>query len=176
MNHRLFRDEQAQDHTQIGAEKIPQIGRRAEGNEQAEQIHFQPALRDFGRRRVHAREAHAQIPFLLLEIVFEDFLEKLLVAVEQGLMYGGLGVSVLKNRMMIAAGINVAQHGNVREAAQDGGDGHQPLRDELFDDALILREAFERFHAALPNFGRLSCRPSFYNQRDITLSERQRQQ
>jgi hypothetical protein len=146
MNHRFFRNDQPQDYPQIGAEKIAKIGRRAEGNKQAEQIHFQPALRNFGGRRVHARETHAQIPFLLFEIIFEDFLEKFLVTVEQGLVNGGLGVSVLKNRMVIAAGIIVAQHGHVREAAQGGGDGHQPLRDELFDDALILREAFERFH------------------------------
>ena len=91
----------------------------------------------------HVRKAHAQIPLLLLEIILEDFFEKFFVAVEQGLMNGGLRVSVLENGVMITAGINVAQHGDVREAPQGGGDGDQPLRDELLDDWLILREALE---------------------------------
>ena len=186
MNHRFFRNDQPQDYPQIGAEKIAKIGRRAEGNKQAEQIHFQPALRNFGGRRVHARETHAQIPFLLFEIIFEDLFEKFLMAVEQGLVDGGFGVNVLENGMMIAAGVNVAQHGDVNESAERGGDGYEPLGDKLFDDSLILREAFERFHAgALQNQGplgrkyarrgnpehaprALGCR----NSRDITLSER----
>src|SRR5271170_1339609 len=142
-----FRNDQAEDRAQIGAEKIAKIGRRAEGDEQAKQVQLQPTLRDLGGRSVHAREAHAQIPFLLLEIIFEDLLEKLFVAVEQGLMNGGLGVSILEHGMMIAAGVNVAQHGDVREASRGGGDGNEPLGDKFFDDALILREAFERFHA-----------------------------
>ena len=64
--------------------------------------------------------------------------------------------------MMIAAGINVAQHRYVREPSQGGGNGHEPLGDELFDDALILREAFERFHVTglrhLSRLGRGHCR------------------
>jgi len=69
------------------------------------------------------------------------------MAVEQGLMHAEFGVSVLENLMMIAAGVIVAQHGHVNEPAERGRDGHEPLGDKLFDDALILREAFERFHA-----------------------------
>jgi hypothetical protein len=155
MGHGLLRNEQPQDHAHVGAEKIAKIRRRAEGNIQAEEFYIQPALCDFGRRSVHDREAHAQIPHLLFEIVFEDLFEKFLMAVEQGLVDGGFGVSILEDGMMIAAGVNVAQHGDVHESAECGGDGYEPLGDKLFDDSLILREAFERFHDTLPNYGPL---------------------
>jgi hypothetical protein len=166
--------------------KVAKIRRRAERNIQAEEFCIQPALRDFGRRSVHDRKAHAQIPLLLFEIVFEDLFEKFLMAVKQGLVDGGFRVSVLKNGMMIAAFVNVAQHGDVNESAERGGDGYEPLGDKLFDDSLILREAFERFHAgALQNQGPLGrkngrrgnpedappalcCR----NSQNVTLSER----
>jgi hypothetical protein len=156
MDHSLFRNEQPENHAHVGAEKIAKIRRSAEGNIQAEKFYFQPALRDFCRRCVHTRETHAQIPLLLFEIIFEDLFEKFLVAIEQGLMDGGFGVSVLEDGMMIPAGVNVAQHGYVNKPAQGSGNGHQPLGDKLFDNALILREAFERFHATpLQNFGPL---------------------
>jgi len=48
--------------------------------------------------------------------------------------------------MMVAAGVNIAQHGDVDEPAERGGDSYEPLGDKLFDDSLILREAFQRFH------------------------------
>ena len=96
MDRRLFGNDQPQDHAQVGAEKIAKIRRSAEGDKQAEQIHFHPALCDFRRRSFHACETHAQIPLLLFEIIFQDFLEKFLVTVEQGLMDGRLRVSVLK--------------------------------------------------------------------------------
>jgi len=186
MGQRLFRNQQPQDQAHVGAEKVAKVGRRTEGNIQAEEFYIQPAPRDFGRRNVHHRETHSQIPLLLFEIIFEDLFEKFLMAVEQGLVDGGFGVNVLENGMMIAAGVNVAQHGDVNESAERGGDGYEPLGDKLFDDSLILREAFERFHAgALQNQGplgrkyarrgnpehaprALGCR----NSRDITLSER----
>src|SRR3984957_16542 len=107
-----------------------------------------PASAARSRRAVrpYPRSTYAN-PLLLLEIIFENLLEKFFMAVVQGLMHGEFGVSVLENWMMIAAGIIVAQHGHVNEPAERGRDGHEPLGDKLFDDALILREAFERFHA-----------------------------
>src|SRR5271156_4816690 len=99
-------------------------------------------------------------------------------------MDGGFGVSVLEDGMMIATAVNVAQHGDVHESAKRGGDGYEPLGNKHFDDSLILREAFERFHAgALQNQGPLGLKyarrgnpehapPALWcrNSQDITLS------
>src|SRR5271163_2745414 len=87
-------------------------------------------------------------------------------------MDGGFGVSVLEDGMMIATAVNVAQHGDVHESAERGGDGYEPLGDKLFDDSLILREAFERFHAsALQNRGLLGRKYARRSKREHVLPE-----
>jgi len=110
------------------------------------EIRVRASGRRFHPGRNRCLRSRCANPTLEVRAGVRGFFKQLLVAKLEGLVDGRGGIEAFQNRMAIAAGRDIAEHGNVREPAKFGVDFREGVRCVLLDDGLILGEALERFH------------------------------
>src|ERR1700732_1523699 len=87
----MLGNDQTQDYTSVREEQVSKVDRRAERNQCAVMLEFEPSACNFESRTVHAGKHCAEIAFLVLKCFFQNLVEELLVTIQQGLMNGRLG-------------------------------------------------------------------------------------